>query len=157
MAIASLGAAGTISFKRERYRLRWCDEEAAAHSKYRTCSTHNASGSDCPTSPDRGGAICVYRPHLGALHGAGVRPTKPCFLRRPFLQYEKCDCLYTKLSDRYRDVCGRADAGLVVLFCNSSSVAGREPEFIRDCAQLCTRRRLSSFSCCSRANVSYAW
>ena len=116
MAIASLGAAGTISFKRERYRLRWCDEEAAAHSKYRTCSTHNASGSDCPTSRDRGGVICVHKPHPCASHGAGVRPTTRGFLPRPSLQYEKCDCQYTKLSCRYRDVCERVGAGLAVLF-----------------------------------------
>ena len=116
MAIVSLNAVGTISFIQGRYRSRRCDEEVVARSPYQNRSKHNASDSDCPTSPDRGGAICVHRPHRGVSHCAGVRPTKSCFLRRPFLQYEKCDCPYTKLSDRYRDVCGRADAGLVVLF-----------------------------------------
>ena len=116
MAIASLNAVGTISFIRGRYRSRRCDEEAAARSPYRTRSKHNASDSDCPTSPDRGGAICVHRPHRRASHGAGVRPTTRGSLLRPSLQYEKCDCQYTKLSCRYRDVCGRVGAGLAVLF-----------------------------------------
>ena len=107
MAIASLDAAGAISFKRERYHLRWCDQEAAVRSPYRTRSTHNASGNDCLASSDRGGAVCVHKPHPGASHGAGVRPTTLAFLPRPSLQYEKCDCQYSKFSCRYRDVCGR--------------------------------------------------
>ena len=156
MAIASLNAVGTISFIRGRYRSRRCDEEAVARSSYRTRSKHNASDSDCPTSPDRG-APFVFIDHIGARRMAQeFIQQNPAFFGVHFFNM-RIVIAYIQSFPTGIGMCADERMRDWWCFCNSYSVAGREPEFIRDCAQLCTRRRLSSFSCVSRARVSYAW